>query len=141
MKWALKLKNILTDHKLRSSVGVAVVLFISSIACDKLMYWRGVAAAQTYFNDVVIGLTGGICAGLILSYQASRDAMERARERMILTAELNHQLRNAVLHMTNSALLPNEMDRLRAMDDAVQQIDEVLTELVPAGGLRETSRN
>lgn len=141
MKWAIKLKNILADSKVRSSIGVAVVLFISSVACDKFMYWRGVAAAQTYFNDVVIGLTGGACAGLILSYQASRDAMERARERMNLTAELNHQVRNAVLQMTNSALLPDEMDRLRAMDDAVQQIDEVLTELVPGGGVRESSRN
>lgn len=134
MKWPAKLKSYLKNDRLKSSVAVALILFSLSVVCDKLMMWRGVQAAETYFNDLVIGVTGGICAGLILSFQASRDAMEHARERMLLTAELNQQLRSAVMHMTNSALLPDEMERLRVMDEAVQQIDDVLTELVPAGG-------
>lgn len=134
MLWPTKLKMSLMSDRLRSSVVVALVLFSLSVVCDKIMMWRGVQAANTYFNDLVLGVTGGVCAGLILSFQASRDAMERARERMLWNAELNQQLRSAVLHMANSALLPDEMDRLRVMDEAVQQIDEVLTELVPAGG-------
>jgi len=141
MKWAESLKDFLLSRRTKSCVSIAVILFLSSVICDKLLYWKGVAASETYLNDIVIGLTGGVCAALVLSYQASRDAMERARERMILTAELNHQVRNAVLTMTNSALLPDEMDRLRAMDEAVQQIDDVLTGLVPAGGTKEVSRN
>jgi hypothetical protein len=134
VKWPAKLKTYLKNDRLKSSLAVALILFSLSVICDKIMLWRGVQAAETYFNDLAIGVTGGICAGLILSFQASRDAMERARERMLLTAELNHQLRSAVMHMANSALLPDEMDRLRVMDEAVQQFDEVLTELVPAGG-------
>lgn len=134
MKWPAKLKTYLKNDRLKSSIAVALILFSLSVICDRIMMWRGVQAAETYFNDLVIGVTGGICAGLILSFQASRDAMEHARERMLLTAELNHQLRSAVMHMANSALLPDEMDRLRVMDEAVQQFDEVLTELVPAGG-------
>lgn len=133
MLWPAKLKKSLMSDRLRSSVAVALILFSLSVVCDKIMMWRGVQAANTYFNDLVLGVTGGACAGLILSFQASRDAMERARERMVWNAELNQQLRSAVLHMANSALLPDEMDRLRVMDEAVQQIDEVLTELVPAG--------
>jgi hypothetical protein len=134
VNWPAKLKSYLKNDQLKSSVAVALILFSLSVVCDKIMLWRGVVAADTYFNDLVIGVTGGICAGLILSFQASRDAMERARERMLLTAELNQQLRSAVLHMANSALLPDEMERLRVMDEAVQQIDDVLTDLVPAGG-------
>lgn len=134
MKWPAKLKPSFLNDRLRSSLAVALILFSLSVVCDKIMLWRGVQAADTYLNDLVLGVTGGICAGLILSFQASRDAMERAHERMLLILELNQQLRSAVMHMANSALLPDEMDRLRVMDEAVEQIDEVLTELVPAGG-------
>ena len=134
MLWTAKLKKSLMSNRLRTSVTVALILFSLSVVCDRIMMWRGVQAANTYFNDLVLGVTGGVCAGLILSFQASRDAMESARERMLWNAELNQPLRSAVLHMANSALLPDEMDRLRVMDEAVQQIDEVLTGLVPAAG-------
>jgi len=128
-------KNILKNGKVRAALAVGVTLFILSAVCDDLLYWSGVPAHATYLNDLVVGVTGGVCAGLVFSYQASRDAMERARERMSLTAELNHQLRSAVMTMANSVLLPDESDRLRAMDDAVQQIDEVLTGIGSTDGL------
>jgi len=127
VKISTVVKRVLQSGKVRSVMAVGVTMFILSAVCDKLLYWSGVPAHSTFLNDLIVGVTGGICAGLLLSYQSSRDAMERARERMNLTAELNHQLRSAVLTMANSALLPDETDRLRAMDDAVQQIDEVLT--------------
>jgi hypothetical protein len=137
---ALRWKRSLLSRRMKSSLIVGVILFVLSITCDKIMYWKGVQAAETYLNDLVIGVTGGICAGLILSFQASRDAMERARERMLLTAELNQQLRGVVMTMANSALLPDEMDRLRAMDEAVEQIDEVLSGIGPAAAAK-TFRN
>lgn len=140
MKLVKAAQEILRNGNAKATLAVALALFVLSAVSDEMLYRSGVPAASTYLNDIVIGVTGGICAGLILSYQASRDAIERARERMLLTTELNHQLRNVMTTMASSALLPDETDRLRAMDEAVERADEVLTGIVATSGSR-FSRN
>ena len=129
------------SRRARLCLSVAVILFASSVLCDWILTWKGITPDATYLNDIVIGLTGAVCAAMILSYQANHEAMERARERAMLTVELNQQIRSAVLQMTNSALLNDEGARLRAVDEAVQQIDDVLTGLVPSGGSKHYSHN
>ena len=110
---------------------VAVVLFLSSVICDQVMRWRGIIAAETFLNDIVVAATGGFCVWFLLRLQAERESLARARERLLLTAELNHHVRNAVTMMANSMLLRDPDERLRVMDEAVHRIDRVLTELVP----------
>ncbi|MGH9757193.1 MAG: hypothetical protein ACRD4M_05600, partial [Candidatus Acidiferrales bacterium] len=66
-----------------------------------------------------------------MTWQARQIEIRRARERMILTAELNHQVRNAVTALANSTMIRDEAQRLQVMDEAINRVDRVLTELVP----------
>ena len=51
---------------------------------------------------------------------------------MVLTAELNHHVSKAVTAIANSTMIQDEAERSQVMDEAIDRVDRVLTELVPA---------
>ena len=59
---------------------------------------------------------------------------------MVVTAELNHQIRRAMSVVATSVVLPNEEDRLRLVDEAVEKIDHVLMDLVPTANEQDRLR-
>jgi hypothetical protein len=82
-------------------------------------------------NDVAIAL---IAASVLIFYLFSSRTEQiflRARERMNLTAELNHHLRHVLSDMRSAAEVEDRSERLRLMDDATAQADHVLIDLVP----------
>jgi hypothetical protein len=113
-------------------ISIAVVLlFFGSVVVDQLLAWKGVEAAETFLNDVAIAGLGGTTVWALLSVQAKRQEMIRARERMRMTIALNFQVRNVFSVLANSALLNDETERLRGIDDAMQDLDRVLGDLAP----------
>jgi hypothetical protein len=86
----------------------------------------------------LIGACAAVAAYMWARYEAERQA--RAREKMILIAELNHHIRNAVTLLGQSAALEDGPNKLRLIDEAVDRIDRVLTELVPTVGETQTPR-
>ena len=116
------------------------LLFFGSILLDRILYWRGIAGVQTLWNDLAIAALGGAALWFFLALQAERESMSRARERLILTAELNHHVRNALTIIATGVMLKNEVDRLHMLDEAVRRIDHVLMELVPTANLQEKPR-
>jgi hypothetical protein len=119
---------------------VMLLLFSGNILLDKILYWRGITGAQTLWNDFAIAALGGAALWFFLALQREREEMSRARERLVLTAELNHHLRNAFTIIANGVMLKNEADRLRMLDEAVRRIDHVLTELVPTANMQGKPR-
>ncbi len=116
-------------------VTIAVVLlFFGSVVADEMLSWRGVEAAQSFLNDLVIAGLGGLTVWTLLRVQARRQEMLRARERMQMTIAVNLQVRDAFSVMANSALLKNEAERLLGIDEAMQQLDRVLGEIGPGTG-------
>ena len=59
---------------------------------------------------------------------------------VILIAELNHHIRNAVTLLGQSADLPDGPDRSRLINEAVDRVDRVLTELVPTADETDAPR-
>ena len=113
-------------------VTIAVVLlFFGSAVADDTLAWRGMDAAEAFLNNVAIAGLGGLTVWILLRVQTKRQEMLRARERMQMTIAVNLQVRDAFSVMANSALLKNEADRLRGMDEAMQQLDRVLGEMGP----------
>jgi hypothetical protein len=108
-----------------------VLLFFGNVVVDEILFWRGVDAAETFLNDMIIAALGGVTVWVLLTAQARRQEMRRARERMQITIEMNKQVRGVFATMANSMLLEDESDRLRVADDAMQQIDRLLSDLVP----------
>jgi len=69
---------------------------------------------------------------LLLDWQSERHAMIQAREKAMLTIKLNNEIRGAVSTMASAILFREQEDRLRVVDEAMQQVDRVLVDLAPA---------
>lgn len=117
---------------------VGALLFGVSYFSEWALFWLRIPAVSTIKDNVAIGICAAVAAYIWARYEAERH--ERARERMILVAELNHHIRNAVTLLGQSAVLEDGPDKLRLMDEAVDRIDRVLTELVPTAGEAQTPR-
>src|SRR5262249_18283559 len=90
-----------------------------------------VAPSATVINDIAIAL---IATSVMLFYLFSTRTEQiflRAKERMNLTAELNYHLRRVMNEAPFAAELQNREDRLRILDGVNEEIDHILTELVP----------
>jgi hypothetical protein len=117
---------------------VGMLLFGVSYILDWVLYWLKVPLISTVADNVVIGTCAAVAAYIWARYEAERQA--HAREKMILIAELNHHIRNAVTLLGQSAALEDGPTKLRLIDEAVDRIDRVLTELVPTAGETQTPR-
>jgi hypothetical protein len=117
---------------------VGMLLFGVSYAADWALFWAKVPLISTVADNVLIGACAAVAAYIWARYEAERQA--RAREKMILIAELNHHIRNAVTLLGQSAALEDGPTKLRMIDEAVDRIDRVLTELVPTAGETQTPR-
>lgn len=111
---------------------VAVLVFLSSVVSDFALHLMGIHGSETYVNDLFLAAMAGLVAGICMTWQRRHMEIKRARERILLTAELNHHVRNAVTAIANSTMIRDEARRLQVMDEAMQRVDRVLTELVPA---------
>jgi hypothetical protein len=123
-------------ERLFGGVLIGVFLFFLSYLLDYLLGRSNIRPADTISNNLLIGLLGAAGAYLWARFEAERNA--RSREKLILAIELNHHIRNALTMIRQSASLEDEQTKLRLIDEAVDRIDRVLTELVPTAG--EASR-
>ena len=117
---------------------VGAVLFGVSYLTDRIFFWLKVPGVSRIANNVVIGGCAAVATYIWARYEAVCQA--RTREKMILIAELNHHIRNAVTLLGQSAALEDGPDKLRLIDEAVDRIDRVLTELVPTVGEAQSPR-
>jgi len=134
MDFKINLPQWVVPENFRSALVIGFVLCVANYGLDVLMFWLRMPAAATVFNDLTIGVLG---AGLSLFYMASvrtNQVYLRAKERMILTAELNDHVRSALTAIRYAASLEDTVKRIQGVDEAIEQIDRVLLELVPTVG-------
>ena len=121
----------MTRGMLRAGAVMTGILFVLSYVVDVSLAEFGVSPAATIWNDAAMAL---IAAALLIFYQFSSHTEQiflRARERMNLTAELNHHLRRVLAEMRSAAEVEDREERLKMMDQAIEQADQVLIDLVP----------
>jgi hypothetical protein len=109
----------------------AGILFVVSYSVDLALVGFGVSPASTILNDIAIAV---IATAIVLYYLFSfytQNIFLRAKERMNLTAELNHHLRRAVMEFRSAAEVDDREERLRMLDRAIDEMDHILIELVP----------
>jgi len=121
----------MTRGMLRAGAVMAAILFIISYAVDVTLGALGVSPATTILNDAAIALIAAAVLIFYLFSSRSEQIFLRARERMNLSAELNHHLRRVLTEMRSAAELENRDERLQMMDQAVEKADHVLMDLVP----------
>ncbi len=116
---------------LKAAAITAGVLFVVSDAVNlALVQWRK-SPPTSILNDVVVALIAtAIVVYYLTSIQNQQNYM-RAKERMNLTAELNHHLRRAMLDFRSAAGLEDPAERLKMVDHAMEEVDHLLIDLVP----------
>ena len=122
----------MTPEIVKAASVMACMLFIVSYAVDLTLLSFDVAPSSTVLNDIAIAL---IATGVMLFYLFSTHTQHiflRAKERMNLTAELNHNLRQVLVEFRCAAEVEDRGERLRILDQAIEDVDRILIELVPA---------
>jgi len=121
----------LTSEMLRAGAFMAGILLVISYIVDVTLVGFGVSPAATILNDFAIAL---IAASVLIFYLFSSRTEQtflRARERMNLAAELNHHMRNVLTEMRKAAEVESRDERLQMMDQAIDEADRLLIDLVP----------
>jgi len=127
-------------EQVKAALVIGVVLCVFNYALDLLLFWLRIQAAATLLNDLAIGILG---AGVSLFYMSSIRANQiykRAKERMILTAELNYHVRSALMAIRHAASLEDPAKRIQQVEEAIEEVDRVLLDLVPTVGSADAPR-
>jgi len=129
-----RLRKLIMPQRLKlQAFGAALVAGALVGGVSYLSDWAfaslNISRASVIANKLMIGVCAAIAAYIWLRYEEECSA--RIREKTIVIAELNHHIRNAVTLLGQSAALPEGPERSRLIDEAVNRVDRVLTELVP----------
>jgi hypothetical protein len=129
-----KLRNLpgwLAFRRLEAPLLTGLVLFIASYTGDVILEWQHVSVTSTILNNLAVGFLGGLTLLFYLSASYEYHNYKRAKEQMALITEVNRQVREALLDITESAMVEDRAERLMRLDEATERIDNVLTQLVP----------
>jgi len=121
----------MTRGMLSAGAVMTGILFVISYAVDMTLTGLGVSPAATILNDAVVALIAAVVLQFYLFSSRTEQIFLRARERMNLTAELNHHMRRVLSEMRSAAEIEDREERLRMMDQAVEEADHLLIDLVP----------
>lgn len=141
MNFRINLPEWIRFEYLKPALVIGFVLAVWSYGIDVLLFWLRIPKAATVFDDFTVGVLG---AGLSLFYMSSVRTNQiylRAKERMILTAELNRHVRSALTAIRHAASLEDSVKRTQQVDEAIEQIDSVLLDLVPTVGSADAPRS
>lgn len=114
---------------------VAVAVVLAHYYLDRAFAVYGLSAVDMITDDLVIGFLAGIVIFFAMAVRGERES--RIRERLILVAELNHHVRNALATIVLSAEHPDLKKRLQSTTEAVDCIEWALRELVPTAALHD----
>jgi hypothetical protein len=116
---------------MKAGVITAGIVFVVSYAVDTSLLNLKLSSAKTIINDIVISVLATVIVVYYLSAIQSLQNFLRAKERMNLTIELNHHLRRAMVEFRNAAEIQDRLERLRMLDQVIDEVDHVLVDLVP----------
>jgi hypothetical protein len=125
---------------MRAAAVMGVVLFVFSYAVDLTLLNWNVAPSSTIVNDIAIALAATSLMLFYLFSTYTEQIFLRAKERMNLTAELNFHLRRALTDLRLAAELDDPDERLRILDEITEDVDRILTDLVPTVNAERSPR-
>ena len=130
----------MTPEILKAAGVMACMLFVVSYVVDLTLARFDVTPSSTMLNDIAIAT---IATGVMLFYLFATHTQHiflRAKERMNLVAELNHHLSRALIELHSAAEVEDRDERLKMFGEALESIDNVLIELIPAVSVKDSGR-
>jgi hypothetical protein len=131
-KGTLRLRQ---SERVVPAVLTCLLLCLVNYAMDVLFDRYGMPVSKTIVNDVIIGSLG---AGVVFYYlSASRENhnFRSAKERIVLIGQLNSRIRESLGGVTSSAMSEDREERLRGIDEAIDRIDDILTDFQKGANL------
>ena len=135
----LNLQDLRFGDRTKDVIAAGAILFAATY--DLILDRFGVRAASTIIDNLAIAALGALSLWFYLSETDRNRNVARARERILLAAELNYQVRDAVALIARSAILEDRRERLRQVDEAVDRIDGLLADIVPLRGAATDAQN
>jgi hypothetical protein len=123
------LSSWVKSERVKGVAVAAALLFSANVLLGQILLRLHVQATETFLDDIAMASLGGLIVWFLLDWQANRQGMIQARERALLTVKLNNDVRRAVSTMATAILFREQDDRLRIVDEAMQEIDCVLANL------------
>ena len=121
----------MSSECLTPALFAGLLLFLASYVADAVLARFGIHGGSTILNDLGIALLGSVLLLFYVTTKKESQNLARAKERIVLVAKLNHNIREALFEIGKSAMLEDREERLRVVDRALNQVDDVLIELVP----------
>jgi hypothetical protein len=124
----------LNGYNLKAALVTGLVLFAITYVADAVLYYLGIAAAETILDDAAIAISGAAVLIFFLVQNNKNQIAARAKERAIIVAEVSHHIRNALTPLALVMTSPDTGERLRILDMATDRVDRVLTDLLLTAG-------
>lgn len=119
------------SRNLISGVAAALAVGFATHIIDLLLVTQGIRpSTDTLLDDFAIGAFAGLAVFLLMVWKGEQEA--RLRQRLILIAELNYQVRQALAVAAQCAEHPDMRSRLQNVAEAADRIEWVLDEVAPA---------
>jgi hypothetical protein len=141
MNFKINLPEWILPELLKDALVIGLVLSVCSYALDVLLFWLRIPKAATVFDDLTVGVLGAALSLFYMSSVRTNQIYLRAKERMVLTAELNSHVRSALTAIHHAASLEDPVKRMQDVEEAIDRIERVLLELVPTVGSAAAPRS
>jgi hypothetical protein len=115
-------------NRLVPALLTCILLCGTNYAMDIGMERIGMHGSKTIVNDLVIGILGAMAVFYYLSASYESHHFEFAKERILMIGQLNLRIRESLVAVTGSALSDDPGARLRGIDEAMDRIDEILSD-------------
>jgi hypothetical protein len=140
MNWKNRLPGWIVPEQIKFAVIIGLILCIFHYGLHQLLQRLRIPEAATLWDDLAIGILGALVSLFYMSSVRVNQIYLRAKERMTLTEELNHHVRKSLTTIRYAASLEDAGDRIKGVEEAIDRIDRVLTELVPTAGKEDAPR-
>ncbi len=118
------------------ALGIGLVVFIVGVLID---WWLIADRRNLLYSDAYTGFVAAVLSYVTIRYYYARQR-EAARQ-MQMIAEVNHHVRNALSVITLSVHVRQDPELSAITQSAVERIDWVLREVLPADGAPESDRS
>jgi hypothetical protein len=121
------LRSFFSARVLLAALAVGFLIASCGFAVDHLVH----RASRLYASDLYTFIIACILSYAVLMYEKRRRAM--LLRRMMVAAEVNHHIRNALTAVVFKASVQNDPELQAIIEDAAARIDWVLTTVLPDG--------
>jgi len=125
----IKRANVRTHGRVVLVCVIGVVFGFIDLVVDWILKQTDLPISSTIVDGIILGCVAAFAAWFLL--QAERERMKRVTRDVEQSAQLNHEIRNALEVITSAGYLLNDVVYGPAVSDSIDRINRSLKSLSP----------